>query len=337
MKVLKKVKDRFSILNDGRRLGANNRKYLIDSVKAMLNSPETQERLRLGEAYGYYGHSPRERSNKLIVGETEVVYINGKPVVVENVPACRTVNITIDDDGIVTHEQEILDTPTGEIVARMIDSKAGGWSWATSGFNSMRGAVARLFAGVDYVLRPNYISLDHPQMMLESADDEEQLLLESLSSAGVDGDSIAAAIRIGMQDSHLAEKLFDLEQETLILESVITDRDSRIAKHEQVISELESNAKAVEEAEANREKLFLEAADSFPLYLTDEQKSALVKMQSQDDLKTVQLLFESLRDGKFHTLPIGQNAPESNIPLGKDFSDVQNHTVDFGMASRRFG
>lgn len=108
LKTLKRVKDRFSLFNDGRKIGANKRKYIVQAVQKMIQSAQTQELLRVGEAYGYYGHQPRQRAKKLELGETEVIMINGRPVVVENVPSNRTISISCSDDGIVEHEEEFL-------------------------------------------------------------------------------------------------------------------------------------------------------------------------------------------------------------------------------------
>lgn len=70
--------------------------------------------------YGYYGHGRRamhyNKTKSLNLPEVSVVMVDGKPVVLENVPSNRTIDISIDDNGIVTHTQEILDTDTGRIV-----------------------------------------------------------------------------------------------------------------------------------------------------------------------------------------------------------------------------
>lgn len=50
--------------------------------------------------------------------------IDGKPV---------TLKASVDDNGIVTHTQEILDTEPGNIVDGMNRSRAGGCSCVTSG------------------------------------------------------------------------------------------------------------------------------------------------------------------------------------------------------------
>ncbi|MCG9773675.1 head processing protein, partial [Vibrio diabolicus] len=148
-KALKQVSDRFSLFNDGRKLSANKRNYIIKAVQAMINSPRTKELLRLGEAYGYYGHQSRQRANKLSIGETEVIMINGRPVVVENVPSNRTVSITCSDDGIVEHTQEFLDTDTGRIALGLHNSRAGGWSWATGGQDTREASITTSYHGMD--------------------------------------------------------------------------------------------------------------------------------------------------------------------------------------------
>nr|WP_225312279.1 hypothetical protein [Salmonella sp.] len=61
--------------------------------------------------------------------EVSVVMVDGKPVVLENVPSNRTIDISIDDNALLLIMVEILDTDTGRIVQGMINSGAGGWSY----------------------------------------------------------------------------------------------------------------------------------------------------------------------------------------------------------------
>ncbi|GAL07865.1 phage protein [Photobacterium aphoticum] len=110
--------DRFNLFKDGRKLGANKRNYILSSVRQMFESLQTRELLRTGEAFGYYGHGMREKAGKLNLREIEVVNVDGKPVVLQNVPACRTLDISVDDDGTVTHTQEIFDTAPGVSLPR---------------------------------------------------------------------------------------------------------------------------------------------------------------------------------------------------------------------------
>lgn len=106
--VLKTVTDRFCLYSNVRKGRQNGRQYVLSAVKTMLESKETQEGLRLGELFGYYGHGRRQLTGKLEVPETSVIMVEGRPVVIDNVPACRTVAISVDDNGIVTIHRKFL-------------------------------------------------------------------------------------------------------------------------------------------------------------------------------------------------------------------------------------
>lgn len=68
--VLKTVTDRFCLYSNARKGRQNGRQYVLSAVKAMLESKETQEGLRLGELFGYYGHGRRQLTGKLEVPES---------------------------------------------------------------------------------------------------------------------------------------------------------------------------------------------------------------------------------------------------------------------------
>lgn len=320
-KILRTVTDRFSLFNDGRKLGANQRNYILSSVRNMFESIETQELLRTGEAYGYYGHGNRARAGKLQLGETEVININGKPVVVENVPGCRTKSISVDDNGIVTHTQEVLDTPAGRIMDSLIASGAGGWSWATGGHDTKAASYTRNYAGMDYVLQPNYLSLDHPAMMMESTN-AESMILESLRSTGLDDASAALAMRMGMGDEHLAVRVTELEQDLMILESVRIEN-----------SELATKVQWHEEANQARESLLMEAINKLPVYLTDEQKQAFVRMRDEADCKVVAKMFESLGRADFNSLPL-DNSHQTTQVVPKTPNGYTGSAISFSQPRR---
>lgn len=324
--VLRTVTDRFSLFNDGRKLGANKRNYLIQSVKRMFESEKTKELLRLGEAVGYYGHQNRERSGKLFPGETEVLMYEGKPVVVDNVPGCSTVSVEIDEDtGIITHTQEILDTPAGLIMESLIKCKKGGWSWATSGSDTKPVAIAKTFAGFDYVLQPNYLSVD--KLMLESIpteEDQQAMLLESLGSAGFDESSISKIIQMGDEPSSmLLDRCTQLEEQVLIFESMLSDQQETEAELERVKNE--------------KEKFFefmLESIDaSLPIYLTDEQKTAIrnFSTNSDHDKQVISLMFESLKKQDFNGLPIGKKQATTVKPSTTHHEQYHGNSVSFGQ------
>lgn len=315
MKSLKQVTDRFSLFNHGRKIGANKRRYIVKAVQDMLNNDETQESLRLGEAYGFYGHGARERAKKLSLRETEVITIDGKPVVVENVPSNRTVSVTCNDDGIVEHTEEFLDTPTGKIALSMWESKAGGWSWATGGRDSANAAIATSFHGFDYVLKPNYLSLEHPAMMMESSG-QEDMLLESLRNVGGFDDESASNIIRSMSSAAMYdhELLIEQEQERMYLESVNADLKSKVEAQEQFRS------------------MMLESLSRLPFYMTDEQKAALMRLDSEHDKKVVDAMFESFGAKPLDTLPTGAHRP-SSVSVQKEAGMIKNE-VSFDTRRR---
>lgn len=293
MKALEQVSDRFSLFNHGRAIGANKRSYAVKAVQQLFASEAVREALRLGEAYGYYGHQPRQRAGKLTLGETEVINIGGKPVVVENVPSNRTVSIACGDDGVVSHTEEFLDTETGRIAKSLHGSKAGGWSWATGGRDSASNAIATSFHGVDYVLNPNYLSLDHPAMMLESADQRNDMLLESLQSiGGFDTNSAANIVDSFNKPVGIAPEIItELEGDKMYLEGVNMELQSKL------------------DEETKFREMMLESLNKLPFYMTEEQKTALTSLNNQHDFDVVNAMFESMGAKPMGDLPTGNYQP----------------------------
>ena len=305
--VLRTVTDRFNLSNDGRKLGANKRNYIIQSVKDMISNENTKELLRLKEAVGYYGHKPRERANKLFIGESEIVNINGNSVVVDNVPASRTTDISVDEKtGVVTHTQEILDTPSGKIINALIEAGQGGWSWATGGRDTQQASYAKTFAGFDYVLQPNYLSLDHPSMLMESVGDRESAMFESLSRIGIDEESARKVLKIGNDTQFNIEQHAELEQQTYFLEGLVSDLQSKASSKDLLLSTIEQ---------------------SLPVFLSSKEKLALKNMASDDDIKTVKNLFESIAQSKLHTLPKSSDSEKHVKELVK-----HNNMVNFSQS-----
>lgn len=108
MKALRTVTDRFSLIDKVRRFTPqNDRNYLLRSVRDTLSSNENIERMQLGEMFGYYGHGRRAayyaKAGRLNLPEYAIVMVDGKPVQLENVPSNRTLEVGVDDNGIVTH------------------------------------------------------------------------------------------------------------------------------------------------------------------------------------------------------------------------------------------
>lgn len=295
--VLRTVTDRFSLFNDGRSMGANKRNYILSSVKSMFENAQTQELLRLKEAVGFYGHKPRERAKKLFIGESEVINIDGRPVIVDNVPASRTVDISLDEStGIVTHTQEILNTPSGKIVDALISAGQGGWSWATGGRDTSQASYTKTFAGVDYVLQPNYLSLDHPAMMMESIEDRETAMFEAMASVGIDAIDTKKVLAMGESSAFLVEQCSDLEQQNMIMESIANEQTKKAALAERKLTMLVESI-----------------SSSLPILLSSEQKAAIGSLSTEDDINVINKMFESIARTNFDSLPLSKTATNLEV------------------------
>lgn len=320
MSNLKQTTDKFSLFADGRTVGANKRNYVLQAVKKMFSEPSLKEKIKLGECFGYYGHQLRQRANKLDLGETEVINVAGKPVVVSNVPSNRTLSINVDDNGIVTHTQEILNTKTGQLVESMIDfdnfsNSAGGWSWATSGSDTPSRSITRSYHGMDYVLQPNFISLNKQSAMLESVSsaDQESMMLESMVAGGVDHDSALQALAyLKRNDNNLA---VEIERENMILESMIAEL--QLAKHQN----------------DTKNQLMTEALSAMPIFMTDEQRKSLQSMSSDHDVMVVKKMFESLNGSKMSTLPL--NGQSNGLFVEQAFNINSDECIDLRTNTTR--
>jgi hypothetical protein len=142
---------RFNVGQRGRTHRGKDRNFDTRALAALVNSPETQERVKNRDMLGYYGHWLRMKFG-LIPPETAIV--GGKVVKIE--PAIVTTYLHAEPDGTIEHQTEFLDTAAGKVAARLHRSKAGGFSSAIHA--APRGGldVPTVFAGFDYVLEPNF-------------------------------------------------------------------------------------------------------------------------------------------------------------------------------------
>jgi len=300
---MRDVTSTFNIFKHG-RTNHNNRAYVLKAMQNLINSPETQESIKLGEAYGYYGHGKRAKSKKLMPDEFEVVMINGKPVALDQVPSNITTSLEIDDEGNVTHTQRISDTLSGKSIDAMEKTGMGGWSIALEGSPQN----PRKFGGFDYVKQPSYISSEKQKLMLESVEDEEiksidDLVIHNLKEVGFGDDSqLILESWNGLAETSDFEQ--SLELENLMLESLL-------ASEKTLVDELRETASADKAAFENqiktmqinfdeqlekRQQLMFESLEKMPVIATQEQQNAFVNPQSDDDIKTVGLMFESLQN-----------------------------------------
>lgn len=328
------VTDAFNIHKEG-RAGGNGRRYVIHSVRAMLESSATKEGLRLGELYGYFGHGRRQLAKKMRPNEVEAVMLEGKLVVIENVPSNRTTAISLDDDGTIHHTQEVLDTPTGLIVQSMLDSYAGGWSWACEGPSNATGDHPRAFYGFDYVNQPNYIPVDRQAAMFESVgvSNQDELIRHNLTLVGMDGKEANALLESWQQVSSARQLEEDAAYDVMMLEGMLMESRGRLAE---LNRDLEAAKHDLGEGRRKRETMMLEALESLPIMLTREQRAALVAMETQEDMLVFRQLLDSVANTDLATLPLGQrNAPVSVRPAHGLRRDVPGAVI-FGNTFKGF-
>lgn len=144
----------YNIADRGRKyVGQDRSNVNIRSMIEQINSPATQELVASGDLFGYFGHEPRQLfgmnpPDTAVTSDGKVVHI---------VPAIRTVALSADNDGNVTHREEFLENDVGEYAYQQYKNKIGGFSTAVT-FSPSRTGVRNVsgFHGFDYVRTPNY-------------------------------------------------------------------------------------------------------------------------------------------------------------------------------------
>ena len=246
-KPLKTLKVTFNILDQQREhTTSKQRNYLVDNVRKVIQSPAVQERLRKRELVGYFGHYLREHAGKMHLDEKVMVPTpGGGHILVDAVPACVCTAIDIDDDGNLTHVEEIADNLEGRKTLSLFESGIGGFSWACDGGVYRGNTLISDLAGFDYVRQPLFSS-NRPYVLDSAAQDSEaeraQLVLDSMVDLGVDEGVATGALqafyassaneaehyRTGLEGQMLinAEVMAELEETKALLDAA-QGRDSR--------------------------------------------------------------------------------------------------------------
>lgn len=141
----------FNVRERGRQHRGVDRNFDTAALARLVNSPEVQERVRLRDLSGYFGHWPR-RLFGMEPGEGGIH--DGKQITLE--AALVTTSLRAADDGTIEHEAEFLDTAPGRTAKRLFQSKAGGFSSAIRCREYAGRDVPVGFHGFDYVMEPNF-------------------------------------------------------------------------------------------------------------------------------------------------------------------------------------
>lgn len=319
---MRRVETSINIHKEGRS-GHNGRRYVHHSVKKMLDSAATQEGLRLGELFGYFGHTARSLSGKMKPAEQEVVMLDGKPVIMQNVPSNRLVAISLDDDGTLHHTQEILDTPSGAIVCSMLDSNAGGWSWAVTGPSNYTGDHPQVMYGFDYVAQPNFVPLARQGAMLDSAGEA------MIAELGMDRDAYVAMLDSWVQVS-AARRIEEASlYDVMMLDGMLSEQRQHSAK---LAQDLEASREEAKAAALQREQVMMDALEAYPVMLTKDQRRAIATMATPDDARILRQFLDSLSRSDLGSLPLGKRDPVSVPQHGRP--PVVPGAIDFGHELR---
>lgn len=197
----------YNVHDRGRQALGQDRRFDLDLLARVINSPATQERVKSGDMLGYYGHWPRQVFGMAMC---EGGIVNGKRVSLE--PAVRTVMLHCDNSGNITHRGEFLSGPDGQIAQRLYEDKVGGWSTAIDAVPNTNPALATVFHGVDYVQEPNYhTNRGHGGMLLDSlealAGNDVACILDAVLSESRSGQSQLLAMfgALSLQHQELAQ------------------------------------------------------------------------------------------------------------------------------------
>ncbi len=269
----------FSLLDEGRKYTGNHRKYLIENARDICYSDATREKIKLREAFGYYGHGRRVISGKMSLGEVEAVTLpDGNSAIISNIPSNLTVAFDVGEDGKVTHTQEILNTETGQIVRNLHESKVGGFSWACPGIDGGTKNVTPLagFAGFDYVLNPNFAH--NRGYVLESVGNE-QMILESISAVVKDDARAEQYARYWQSD--FQARLSQLEDQIFILEAQSADMAAERTAMRNLITEANDAKNDAEKAQtalkANVMGIMEALRETLPIFIPEDAMQAMME------------------------------------------------------------
>ncbi|MFA0012135.1 hypothetical protein AB4391_02115 [Vibrio lentus] len=305
--ILQRITCTFNIFDTGRKYTGKQRGYILNNVKSVLNSPEVQERLRLRELVGYVSHGLREMAGKLTLGETLPVQLpNGQMTVVNAIPANVTVELSIDDDGNLTHTQEVLDNDEGRKLLGLHNSRIGGFSWACGGGKLGGNTLINGFFGFDYVHNPLFAANRGYVLDSESGEEEfdRQAILDNLSSAGVPDENREMVLdafnaSIAFESAQYKGMLLDAQQ-------VIADQDEKTQGLQQLLDSASEETEALKSEKTSREQFFKQLQERSHIAITDQVLDALVSADSEEGMELIMQMVMDAANISTQHLPLSQ-------------------------------
>lgn len=339
----------FSIFDTGRKYTGTQRGYLLDNATEVINSPTVQERLKLRQLQGYFGHTMRELAGKMNLSAKNVLKLpNGQQIVADAIPGVVCTSLSIDKKGMVSHTQEVLDNDEGDKIWSLHKSKIGGFSWAATGGSSGGRTVLDDFFGFDYV--PDPLNTNNKGWVMDSDSSEIDLIperndiIKGLKSEGIDKpgtvlDSWYASLSLanrGYQSRSQSQDLqiFDLKEENAGLHRQVNDsqnenallneefqqykatadeeRKRETGSHEGLIDDLRKKVKSIPLDGKRRMK---QALESFSMVSTvsipDAVLDCIVNMGEDDtDTRVFNDFLQGVAGIKGGVLPLGVSKPQ---------------------------
>lgn len=225
----------FDITTHGHYLG-DARNYPIDKITDLINHPQTQHHIDIGFCLGFFGHGARKKSKTPHIAQE--IDNEGR----ETEIAIKTTALSIQGN-IITHTQQVLNTPLGNKILKFLDSGVGGFSFAWSHEQG-------IYAGADYVYMPNFAentiiegaicdgecspsNIIHQMNLDEVTDEIEDFIIDSVPMLKV----------MSHNENLLADALSEFDKVERLyldrLEEVTLDKHSQINQLKQQIKDLE--------------------------------------------------------------------------------------------------
>lgn len=231
----------YNLTDRERSYTGNERNFNLKQIAKVINSPETQERVRLRDMLGYYGHWARTRFG---------MYPNEGDAVQQIEPAIVTTFLEADNDGTIRHKAEFLGTKAGRIAEQLFKSRTGGFSSAID-------ENKPTFFGFDYVLSPNFSSNRGYELALDSAGKHElkAVTLDDMiiaeSNEQID-DLLSTITNLNAANSLALDSLNRLTEENEELLSMLARNNTNSKSNEAVFDGIGQAAFSTSKYPANR-------------------------------------------------------------------------------------
>ena len=237
----------FNLKDRGRQHTGQSRNNVdIQAWINLINSPKTQESVKNGDLLGYIGHELRVLYGMAV---PDMLIDPTTNRILEISPAVKTIYLSCDQEGNVTHQQEFLDTPEGQFAKRQYVAQIGKFSAATSKKTVNGLIIPTQMHGFDVVKMSNYATNKGNGELLDSImliDEESEPMFDSAQ------DLPKTASELAMLDSIF--NFYDVMQESNFHYDLAERNAALVAEKEKQIEEIRNKS-------ARRKQLIQERND----------------------------------------------------------------------------